>query len=314
MSLGLATFPGGRKSPLRGSGPFPAVDLVPFVGEPFLLPCGDPRLREVGRPVAAYLDGARKAWDDNPEYMDFLDEDSPIWDLKRAERDLSLHRWAPHLAPGARVLDLGCGIGRFTTWLLDRGASVWGVDGDLESLRRCAWHSAGRRGRLELAWTSLDALPDTGPLDAVLASEVLCYVPNALEVARALAERLVPGGAFLLSVEARYGWAVAEDAPQRGGLEAALGEDGVLDVPGDRWVQTYSEEQVRALLTAAGLEVVVVEPTHYLPDGPLERVAGETWDLEALLRAEERCRRHPVWGPLNRLWTAVGRRPLTGPT
>lgn len=309
MSLALATFPGGDRSPLRGSGPFPAVDLLPFVGEPFLLPCGDPRLRQVGRPVAAYLDGARRAWSDNPEYMDFLDEDSPIWDLKRAERDLSLHLWGPFLPPGARVLDLGCGIGRFTTWMLDRGATVFGVDGDLESLRRCAWHSAGRRGSLDLFWTSLDALPEVGPLQAVLASEVLCYVPNAVEVASALAARLEPGGALLLSVEARYGWAVAEDAPHQGGLEAALGEDGVLDVPGDRWVQTYSEAQVRHLLQAAGLEVRAVVPTHYLPDGPLERVAGETWDLEALLAAEDRCRRHPVWSPLNRLWTAVGVRP-----
>jgi hypothetical protein len=32
-------------------------------------------------------------------------------------------------------------------------------------------------------------------------------------------------------------------------------------------------------------------------------------DLERLIALEERCRAHPVWGALNRLWLAAGRTP-----
>jgi SAM-dependent methyltransferase len=168
MSLGRVTDTDGRPIPLPGDAPFAAVDLAPLVGVAFHLPCEDPWVRESGTPAHGYLDGARQGWLEHPEWMDSLAAESPVRLLKEASRDVYLHWWRPWLN-AKRVLDLGCGVGRFTTWLLDQGADVWGVDPDVESLRRCVWSSAGRAGRLEVHWSSARQLPDVHDLDAIVA-------------------------------------------------------------------------------------------------------------------------------------------------
>ncbi|MGK3945932.1 hypothetical protein ABK046_47245, partial [Streptomyces caeruleatus] len=69
------------------------------------------------------------------------------------------------------------------------------------------------------------------------------------------------------------------------------------------------EDAVRALVSAAGLDLLALTPSHYTLDGPLEAVLpADPTDAE-LLRAEEQARRHPVLGPLNRLWLAVAAPP-----
>jgi 2-polyprenyl-3-methyl-5-hydroxy-6-metoxy-1,4-benzoquinol methylase len=289
------------------AGPIPCADLIDWVEVEFSLPCEDPWLREAGTEGHAYLEAAARAWHENPEWMDFLDLDSPAYDLKRAERDLYLSEWRAWLG-ARRVLDVGCGIGRLTQTFLDRGATVVGVDGDLESLRRCAWHAAGRSGALELHWSSARRLPEAADFEVIVACEVLCYVPEAEEVLAELTRRLRPGGALLLSWEAPWGWATAEDAPA-GGLDAALRGAGEISLPGDRWVRTVDRDELGAMLDRAGLEVRAIQATHYVPDGPLERCLDEDLDLERLLAIEAACRVHPVWAPLNRIWTATAVRP-----
>jgi len=305
MSLSRATFR-GKPLDLPGQSPYDPADLVRWVGKRFHLAPDDPWVRESGTTGHAYLDGARSGWTDHPEYMDFLDPASPVHALKRMERDLYLHHWAAHLGVG-RVLDVGCGIGRFTHPLLDRGVVVHAADADLESLRRLVWHAAGRQGRLDVHWTDVHHLPEV-QVDAAVAAEVLCYVPDAVPALAAIAARVVPGGPVLISLEARYGWATAQDAPA-GAIEAALDGDGTIDLPGDRWVRTYARDDVHRLIDDAGLVVEEVVASHWLPDGPLEDTLPTEITLPELAALEDRCRRHPVWGPLNRLWLAVARRP-----
>jgi len=306
MSLQRATFPDGRTADLP-PGPVPCLDLVDWVGEPFDLPCDDPWLQQSGDAGHAYLEAAARGWEEHGEWMDFLDEHSPVHALKKAERDLYLHAWSDALG-AERVMDLGCGIGRLTQPFLDRDATVWAVDGDLMSLRRLVWHAAGRAGRLQVSWSSVHHLPDVHDLDAIIAAEVLCYVPEAQRVLDQLAQRLRPGGHLLISWEAPYGWAASEDAPAEA-LELALRGEGVLDLPGDRWVRTVSDTTLTRMLEQAGLQVDAVTATHYTTDGPLERVLTSDLSLEDLLELEARCRAHPVWAPLNRIWTAQARRP-----
>lgn len=306
MSLSRATYK-GRPLGLDGPGPFDPADLVPWVGKKLWVPCDDPWVRGTGEAGHAYLDGARQGWVDHPEYMDFLDLGSPVAPLKRLERDLCLHHWGPVLAGAGSVLDVGAGIGRFTHPQLDRGAVVHAVDADLESLRRLVWHAAGREGRIDVHWSSVHRLPEV-TVEAAIAAEVLCYVPDAVGALTGIRERVQPGGAVVVSVEARWGWAAAQDAPT-GGIYTALEGDGVVDLAGDRWVRTYERADVEALLAAAGLEVERIVASHWMPDGPLEDAMPAEVTLEQLLALEERCRAHPVWGPLNRLWLAVGRVP-----
>lgn len=305
MTLARATLPGGQPLQLSGAAPFPADALLPLGGVAFTLPCDDPWLRAGGSRAHTYLESARQAWRDHPEWMDFLDPESPAWDIKRASRDLYLDALGP-LRDARTVLDVGCGIGRLSMPFLDRGADVIGCDGDLDSLRRFAWHAGGRPGRVDLCWTTPNALPDVS-VDLAVAVEVLCYVEDPGAALRAIRDRIRPGGALLLAMEARWGWAAAPDAPADG-VEVALGAPGPLYLPGDRFVHVLEADEVRALVEGAGFTVETVRATHFLPEGPLEDLLPSDLTLETLLALEDRFRGHPVWGRLNRIWTVIARR------
>lgn len=304
MTLALATTPDGRRA-LSGDGPFRADSLGPLVDRRFDLPCGDPWLLEAGTRGHAYLQAAARSWRDHPEWMDFLDMNSPAWDLKRAERDLYLDVLGP-LQDAPTVLDVGCGVGRMTQPFLDRGATVFGCDGDLESLRRCAWHAANRAGSLDLFWTSTHALP-TVEVDFAMAVEVLCYVEDPGAVLAAMFDRIKPGGHILLTMEARWGWAISPDAPAGEGLDGALGDAGPLELS-DRFVHVLERDEVASLLEGAGFSIETLLATHYFTTGPLEGLLPDDLSREQLADFEAKARHHPVWAPLNRIWTAVGRR------
>lgn len=310
MSLRDARLPDGAPLGLDGAGPFPVDALLALRGRGFSLPADDPFVHGTGDASHGYLDASRRAWVDHPDHMDFLDPDSPVWHLKGLERDLYLEDWGPALDGAASILDVGCGVGRFSLWALDEGKDVHGVDADLRSLQRVAWRAPGRPGRLDLHWTSVHALPDV-QVDAVIAAEVYCYVPEVHDALVHLRTRLRPGGVLCLSVEARWGWATAIDASS-GAIAHALVGDGVVDLPGEGWVRTYTDDDLRETLEDAGFEIEAIVPNHYVLDGPLERVAPEALDLDMLLDLEDAAREHPVWHPLNRIWSVVARRPDGG--
>jgi SAM-dependent methyltransferase len=307
MSLRDATC-FGTPPPLPAGPPYACAALHAWAGLAFDLPPADPRLRALHdggaepSPPLANLVGARIAWEEWPDHMDFLRPASPMFAQKQAERQLYLERWATHVPPGARVLDLGGGIGRFTTWCLDRGCEVELVDPDLRSLRAAVAHAAGRPGKLDVHWSTGETLPDLPPVDVVLAAEVLCYVEDIPRVLANVRRVLKPGGPLLCSVEGRWGWAAAYDAAPRT-LDALLG-DGVISVPGDKWVRTFDRDALTATLHGWTVEELV--PTHYIPCGPFETAAGAL-TMPELLAWEERLRSHPVTAPWNRAWMAVVR-------
>jgi len=274
------------------------------------MPPGDPLLpalvegQPAPRPAFDNLVGATRAWAD-PElssWMDFLDPNAPNHAEKLLERALYLHHWGPWFPETGRVLDLGGGTGRFMAALLDRGLDVELVDPDLRSLWRAAQHAAGRPGRLDLHWSTGTHLPPLDPVDVVLATEVLCYVDDPAAVLTAARDLLKPDGVLLGSVEARWGWAAALDAPG-GSLEALL-TDGVVHAPGDRWVRTYDRDALAVLLADWHVELLL--PTHYLTSGPFELAAGEQ-DLAGVLAWDARLRAHPVTAPWHRAWTIAAR-------
>lgn len=236
--------------------------------------------------------------------MDFLDERSPVWALKRQELAIYLDRWQSIFRPGARVLDLGGGIGRFVPPCIEFGCNVVLVDADPDSLACATRHFAELSDRIVLVHARAENLPDLGQFDVVIACELLNYVDSPEAVVRGIEQRLRPGGYVLASVEAQFGWALAVDAPpdQLG----ALLDDGVVHVEGDRWVRTYSPERLQTLFS--GFEIEDLVYTHFTLSGPFERVAGEI-NLNTLLANEARLRAHPVLGRLGRALTLTARRP-----
>lgn len=290
---------------LRSSGPHLCADLEPWKGRRFSLPPGAPllpALHEGGpapEPAWDNLVGAARCWTEHPEWMDQLHPESPVGADKRMERQLYLDRWADYLPKGGRVLDLGGGVGRFAQWLLAQDCEVELVDPDLRSLWCALDHLAGGTGRLDLHWSTGDALGGIRPVQRALAVEVLCYVPDPVAVLQEIRRVLNPGGLLLLSVEAREGTALSRDA-----APGEMSEDDVIHVPGERWVQTYTEEGLRDLLT--GWEILDLEPSHYVLSGPLEERA-EGLELPDIRQLEKEAKRDPSTRSLNRAWTAVVR-------
>jgi len=312
MSLSHAVAHGGLTPKLPAGPPFRCDALADWAGRTFSLPAGDPRLvalHEGGAADSPPLDnlvGAVRYWDEHPDWMEFLDPNSPSHHDKMVERALYLDLWESHLPRGARVLDLGGGVGRFMQWLLERDCSVELVDPDLRSLWRAVQAGAQvGRGALDVHWSTGECLPELAPVDVALMVEVLCYVEDPARVLERVFQALRPGGTLLCSVEARWGWAMAADV-HPATIDAFL-EDGVVHVPGDRWVRTFTGEDLRTVLETSGFEVVALQASHFAFSGPFEECAGPM-DAERALALESRLRTHPVAGLLNRAWMAVARR------
>ncbi len=310
MSLLEAIVIDGASAPVLPVGPpYSCAELDAWRGCRFELNPGDPRLLDIHRggpaPIAAFdnLVGAVRGWTEYPEWMDFLRAKSPNYAVKQAELALYMDRWADWIPPGCRVLDLGGGIGRFTQPVLDLGCAVELVDPDLRSLWAALDHAVGRPGRLDLHWTTAELLPVVPPVDVVVLAEVLCYVADPMAALASARTLLAPGGVILASVESRWGWAMSPDVAA-GTLDAFI-DDGVIHVPGDRWVQTYTESDVRELFT--GFEIVEIVPSHYVLSGPFEHAAQCPLDLEVVRTQEAALRAHPVAASLNRAWSVVAR-------
>lgn len=104
----------------------------------------------------------------------------------------------PHLRPGMRLLDVGCGPGSITVGLAEAVApgEVLGIDlaadDVLETGRRLAAEKGLTNVRFERA--DLFALPQSETYDVVYAHQVLQHVPQPVEALRAMRRLLKPGG------------------------------------------------------------------------------------------------------------------------
>ncbi len=108
-----------------------------------------------------------------------------------------------HVEPGARVLDVGCGVGRWSSMLAARGALVTGIDLSptmiAEARRRAETQNVAKRCRFLVQ--DLAALDAGETFDLVLAVTVLQHIldPGALSAAvDRMAAHLAPGGRMVL--------------------------------------------------------------------------------------------------------------------
>lgn len=118
------------------------------------------------------------------------------------EQRLALRPWL-HVDPGCRVLDVGCGVGRWSRLLAARGAQVTGIDLSPtmieEAERRAA--QAGVADRCTFHVQDVSDLRVRGQFDLVLAVTVLQHIldPAGLRAAvLAMTQRLAPGGRIVL--------------------------------------------------------------------------------------------------------------------
>ncbi|MGH8206451.1 MAG: SAM-dependent methyltransferase [Steroidobacteraceae bacterium] len=122
---------------------------------------------------------------------------------------LALSRWL-RVPAGARVLDLGCGVGRWSCRLAASGAVVTGVDlsATMVAVAQRRAHEAGLSARCRFLVQDLAELDAGTPYDVLLAVTVLQHILDPAKLRRAVARmaaHLAVGGRMVL----------LEAAPQR---------------------------------------------------------------------------------------------------
>jgi SAM-dependent methyltransferase len=128
------------------------------------------------------------------------------------------------LSPGASVLDLGCGPGRYAQQLADDGFDVTGVDFNGASIDHARQHARGRVRYVEGDYTR--DLPD-GPFDLAMLIylDFGTHLPGVQgSLLRAVRRRLRPGGRLVLDYL---------DAPVADGHRA--GRDWEVSATGGFW-------------------------------------------------------------------------------
>jgi 2-polyprenyl-3-methyl-5-hydroxy-6-metoxy-1,4-benzoquinol methylase len=142
-------------------------------------------------------------WEAHPEGLE------PVDFARRSDFLLS------HVGAGERVLDVGCGEGRFAAELARAGVEVVGIDIATEPLRRARERHPEldlRQMPAERAWPLKDA-----SFDAVWAGEVIEHVADTAGWLSELRRVLRSGGLLLLSTPDHgrlrmLGWALAPRA------------------------------------------------------------------------------------------------------
>lgn len=216
------------------------------------------------------------------------------------------------IAPGERLLDLGCGAGRHAFEAARRGARVVAMDSDRGELAAVSAMFAalaeageipdGGSGQVAAGDATAMPFPD-GSFDKVIAAEVLEHVPADQAAMNEIARVLRPGGTAAVTVPAwlpeRICWRLSDE---------------YHNVPGGH-VRIFTRAELTAKLTRSGLAVGGHHHAHALhspywwlkcavgvrdDDHPLARAYHQVlvWDITrrpAVTRLAERAL-NPVLG------------------
>jgi 2-polyprenyl-3-methyl-5-hydroxy-6-metoxy-1,4-benzoquinol methylase len=161
-----------------------------------------------------------------------------------------------NVTAGQRVLDVGCGEGRFTAELVRVGADAVGIDVAEEPLRRArALHP-----QLDLrlvdgagAWELADA-----SFDAVWAGEVIEHIADTAAWLSEVRRVLRSGGSVLVSTPAHGPLALARLAVSRRAFAEHF-------EPRGEHLRYYSRDTLAALLADFGFEAISVRSAGGLP-------------------------------------------------
>jgi SAM-dependent methyltransferase len=125
------------------------------------------------------------------------------WDAQTRKR-LFAHTGWPERMDGRRLLEAGCGMGRFTEVLASTGADVWSFDATAAVEANAA--NNARHANVHFAQADIFAPPyAAGSFDRVLCVGVLQHTPDPAAAFARLASLLAPGGEIAVDVYG-LGW------------------------------------------------------------------------------------------------------------
>jgi SAM-dependent methyltransferase len=165
-------------------------------------------------------------------------------DLDPPDLSLRLTHLRSGVRAGDRVLDLGCGDGRFTQAIARMGATPIGVDVAQAALDRA---SAGHPD-LDFRLAPIDGpLPfDDVAFDVVWTSEVIEHVADTARWLSEVRRVLVPRGRLLLTT------------PSHGRLRVAVGGIDAFSEPLGDHLHLYTRASLKTLLAEFGFDAISV--------------------------------------------------------
>lgn len=171
--------------------------------------------------------------------------------------------WVETLAPGARILDLGAGVGRHAHWLAARGFDVIAVDAAPEGLAQIE-----QNGDVKTHLARMDALPfGDRSFDHVLSWNVIYHGDEDI-VLRTIAEIrriLKPGGTYLGTMLSKR--RLPHEQAQYPGREISR-NTWVFDAPGtDKIHPHYFCSAAEGLALFSGFECMALEDRQHEKPG-----------------------------------------------
>ena len=150
---------------------------------------------------------------------------------------------------GKRAADVGCGAGLLAEPLARLGAAVTGVDAAHENIAAAREHALGQGLEIDYRTGGAEALTES--YDLVTSLEVIEHVADPAGFVGALAAAVAGGGLLILSTPARTQWSKL--------LLVDLAE-GLGRIPRGThdWNRFVAPDELKAMVTAAGLEVTDV--------------------------------------------------------
>lgn len=158
-----------------------------------------------------------------------------------------------------KILDLGCGYGRFIKRIKDIG-SVFGIDTSRKALKFT------KKLGVPILVGDGEKIPiKSRKLDAVLCIEVLSHTDKPQNMLKEIKRILKKSGILFLSVENLYGGIISDPYIKKSEIKR------VIEKGERKEVKYFRKEEIISMLEKMGFRIIYFRPVGFARAGPLEK-------------------------------------------